>query len=141
MQAPLPTTRRAFTLLETLLALFIFSVAIVALVEAVNQLGQTTLLRRREAILQDRLRSLLVEHSRLLWKKPAPTSAVTEKVLEEDGVVYTLQVAPLDLQNQDGQVLNEMLEVTIQAAWTEGRVPQTASATTWVYLPLFRPGP
>lgn len=130
----------AFTLLETLLAVLVFSLAVVALVEAVNQLGNTTLLRRQEAILQDRMRSLLVEQTRLLWLKPVPTSAVSEEVLQEGGVTYTLNLQPLDLQNYEGQPLTEMLEATIMAVWTEGGRRHEASASTWVYLPLFRPG-
>ena len=57
--------KRGFTLLETLLALMVFSLAVVALVEAVHQLGGTTLLMRREAEVQERIRSLLIEHTRL----------------------------------------------------------------------------
>jgi Tfp pilus assembly protein PilV len=142
MQTPRHSPRlkaSAFTLLETLLAMFVFSIAAVGLVEAVNQMGRTTLVRRQEAMLQDRMRSILVERSHLLWKQPAPTSVVSEKVLEEDGVTYTLQVAPLELQNQDGLPLTNMLSVTVLAAWKEGTAPQEASASTWVYLPLFRP--
>jgi Tfp pilus assembly protein PilV len=86
----------AFTLLEVLLAVFVFSLAVVALVEAVQQVGKSTVLQRQEAMVQDRMNSLLVEHSRLLWKQPAPTSSVSDKVLEEDGVTYTLQAAPRD---------------------------------------------
>jgi len=137
----LSRSQRAFTLLETLLALLVFSTAVVALVEAVHQLGQTTLIRRHEAILQDRMRSLLVEHSRLLWMKPNLASGSSEKILEEDGVAYTLQIAPLELESRDGQRLNEMFELTILANWVEGRLPKTASASTWVYLPLYRPVP
>lgn len=131
----------AFTLLETLLAMFIFSLAAVALVDAVHQMGATTLVRRQEARLQDRMRSLLTEHSHLLWRQPVPTSPVSEKLLEEDGITYTLQTAPLDLRNRDSLPLPEMVSVTIVATWKEGSVPQEASAGTWVYLPLFRPTP
>lgn len=131
----------AFTLLETLLAMFVFSLAAVSLVEAVHQMGSTALLRRQEAMLQDRMRSLLVERSHLLWKQAAPNSAVSEKLLEENGVTYTLQIAPLDLRNQDGMPLPDMLSVSIVATWKEGSVAQEASASTWVYHPLFRPVP
>jgi type II secretory pathway pseudopilin PulG len=130
----------AFTLLEVLLAVFVFSLAVVALVEAVQQVGKSTVLQRQEAMVQDRMNSLLVEHSRLLWKQPAPTSSVSDKVLEEDGVTYTLQVAPLELRNLDGQPLPEMVQVAIVATWKEGASKQEASAGTWVYRPLFRPG-
>ena len=136
-------TRRqapAFTLLEVLLAVFVFSLAAVALVEAVQQVGNTTVLQRQEGMVQDRMNSLLVEHSRLLWKQPTPSSAVSEKVLEEDGVIYTLQVAPLELKNKDGQPLPEMVQVAIVATWKEGSAKQEATASTWVFRPLFRPG-
>ena len=142
MHTPPRLARRqpaAFTLLETLLAMFVFSLAAVALVEAVHQMGSTTLLRRQQAMLEDRMRSLLVERSHLLWRQAIPTSAVSEKVLEEDGVTYTLQIAPLDLKNQDGLPLPDMLSVTIVATWKEGSTTQEASASTWVYHPLFRP--
>ncbi|WP_395749798.1 type II secretion system protein J [Prosthecobacter sp.] len=129
----------AFTLLEVLLAVFVFSMAAVALVEAVQQVGNTTVLQRREAMVQDRMSSLLVEYSRLLWKQPAPASATSEKVLEEDGVTYTLQVAPLELKNKDGQPLPEMVQVAIVATWKEGAAKQEATASTWVFRPLFRP--
>lgn len=121
---------RAFTLLETLLALMIFSIAVVALVEAVNQLGKDTLHRRREAAVQERARSLLTEHTRL----PNPPE---ETRLQEDDVTYTIRRVKLELKNRDGLPLNDLFEVRVTAEWLEGREPQTISAETWVYPPLF----
>ena len=121
---------RAFTLLETLLALMIFSIAVVALVEAVNQLGRDTLHRRREAAVQERIRSLLVERTRL----PAPPA---EAKIQEDDVTHTIRRVKLELKNRDGLPLNDLFEVQVTAEWLEGREPQTVSAETWVYPPLF----
>jgi prepilin-type N-terminal cleavage/methylation domain-containing protein len=122
--------RRAFTLLETLLALMIFSLAVVALVEAVNRLGKDTLYQRREAAVQERVRSLLVEHSRL-------PNAPEEAKIQEDGVSYLIRRTKLELKNRDGIVLSDLFEVRVTAEWFEGREPQTLSAETWVYPPLF----
>lgn len=122
---------RAFTLLETLLALMIFSLAVVALVEAVNQLGKDTLHQRREADVQERMRSLLVEHTR----HPEPPEVA--KIQEED-VTYTIRRVKLELKNRDGMPLNDLFEVRVTAEWLEGRELQTLSAETWVYPPLFR---
>ena len=124
-------TRRGFTLLETLLALMVFSVAVVALVEAVHQLGEHTLLRRHEAAVQERMRSLLVEHTRL-------EDAPAEVQLQESEVTYTVTHTPLELKDRDGKPLPGLFEVRVTAAWHEGRTPQQASAETWVYPPLFR---
>lgn len=125
--------RSGFTLLETLLALMVFSLAVVALVEAVNQLGNTTLHHRREATVQERMRSLLIEHTRL------PNMPEESKVQEGD-VTYTVRRIPLEqLRNKDGQPLQDLFEISVTAEWIEGRVTQQATAETWVYPPLFRP--
>ncbi|WP_397384969.1 type II secretion system protein [Prosthecobacter sp.] len=123
--------RRGFTLLETLLALMVFSTAVVALVEAVHQLGEHTLLRRHEAAVQERMRSLLVEHTR----RP---DDIEEVKLQEGDVSYTVTHTPLELKDRDGQPLAGLFEVRVTAAWLEGRTQQQASAETWVYPPLFR---
>jgi hypothetical protein len=109
----------------------IFSLAVVALVEAVNQLGSDTLHQRREAAVQERVRSLLVEHSRL-------PNAPEETQIEEEGVKFTIRRTKLDLKNRDGMRLSDLFEVRVTAEWLEGREPQTLSAETWVYPPLFR---
>lgn len=121
--------RHGFTLLETLLALMVFSTAVVALVEAVHQLGEHTLLRRHEAMVQERMRSLLVEHTRMLEK---------EVKLQEGEVSYIVTHTPLELKDRDGQQVTGLFEVRVIAAWKEGQTQQQASAETWVYPPLFR---
>ena len=123
--------RKGFTLLETLLAVMVFSTAVVALVEAVHQLGEHTLLRRHEAAVQERLRSLLVEHTR----RP---DEIEEVKVQEGDVTYIVTHTPLELKNHDGQPVMGLFEVRVTAAWMEGRTPQQASAETWVYPPLFR---
>lgn len=123
--------QHGFTLLETMLALMIFCVAVVALVEAVHQLGDNTLHRRREAQVQERMRSLLLEHTRL----PEPLQRTR---MQEADVLYTVVRTPLELRNQEGQPLDGLVEVRVTAEWHEGRLRQQASAGTWVYPPLFR---
>lgn len=125
--------RQAFTLLETLLALMVFSVAVVALVEAVHQLGDHTLLRRHEAAVQERMRSLLVEHTHL-------SDSPVEMQLKEGDVTYTVRHTPLDLRTKEGVPLTNMFEVSVTAEWLEGSLPQQVMAETWVYPPLFGPG-
>ena len=123
---------RGFTLLKTLLALMVFCIAVVALVEALTQLGNTTLHRRREATVQEHMRSLLIEQTRL-------PDMPSEAKGEEDNVTYTVRRMPLELRNKDGQPLPDLFEISVTATWLEGRVLQQATAETWVYPPLFRP--
>ena len=125
-------TPRGFTLLETLLALLIFSLAVVALVEAVNQLGRDTLHSRREADVHERMRTLLIEHTRL----PDPPEETT---IQEDEMIYTVRRVPLELRNRDGLPLGDLFEVRVTAEWIEGREAQAGSTETWIHPPLFQP--
>jgi len=126
--------RRGFTLLETLLALIVFSMAVVALVEAVNQLGKQTLLRRREATMQERLRSLLLEQTRT----PVPNPKEEIKLKEGD-TTYTIRRTKLELSDRDGQAVQGLFEIRVTAEWLEGREVQQATAETWVFPPIFEP--
>ena len=126
--------RRGFTLLETLLALIVFSMAVVALVEAVHQLGKQTLLRRREASVQERLRSLLLEQTRT----PVPNPKEEIKLKEGD-TTYTIRRTKLELSDRDGQAVQGLFEIRVTAEWLEGREVQQATAETWVFPPLFEP--
>ena len=123
---------RAFTLLETLLALMVFSLAVVALVEAVNQLGASTLHQRRETEVQEHMWSLLLEHTRM----PQPPEELETR---EGDVTYVVERIPLeDLRNQDGLPLQGLFEIRVTAIWMEGGLEQSAEASTWVYPPLFQ---
>jgi len=126
--------RRGFTLLETLLALIVFSMAVVALVEAVHQLGQQTLLRRREATVQERIRSLLLEQTR------TPVPNPKEEIKLKDGdTTYTIRRTKLELTDRDGQAVQGLFEIRVTAEWLEGRELQQATAETWVFPPIFEP--
>lgn len=122
---------QGFTLLETLLALMIFSMAVVGLVEAVNQLGLTTIHQRRESQVQERMRSLLTERTRL----PLPQEEETKA--QEGDTTYTIQHQKLQLQDKEGVQIEGLYEVRVTAQWTEGREPQVATVETWLYPPLF----
>ena len=117
-----------------MLALIVFSMAVVALVEAVHQLGKQTLLRRREASVQERIRSLLLEQTRT----PVPNPKEEIKLKEGD-MTYTIRRTKLELTDRDGQPVQGLFEIRVTAEWQEGRELQQATAETWVYPPIFEP--
>jgi prepilin-type N-terminal cleavage/methylation domain-containing protein len=126
--------RGGFTLLETLLAIMVFSMAVMALVEAMNQLGEHAVKRRHEADILERIRSILIEQTRIPVAKPPE-----ELKIKEGPVTYTVRHTPLELADRNGQAVQGIYEVSVTADWLEGRTPQQASAETWVYPPLFQP--
>lgn len=126
--------REGFTLLETLLAIIVFSMAVVALVEAVHQLGENTLQRQHEAAVQERMRSILLEQTRIFVQNPPE-----EMKIKEGLTTYTVRRTPLELSDRNGQAIQGIFEVSVTADWMEGRTPQQASTETWLYPPLFQP--
>ncbi len=127
-----------FTLLEAMLALFIFSTAVVALVEAVNATGRTFHMARREGQIQDRLETLLVEATRDPLYEPGVRTAVsTEREVEEEGVSFLIRHEPLDFRSAEDVALGELYEVSVTARWMEEGQKQEATVQTWVYPPLF----
>jgi prepilin-type N-terminal cleavage/methylation domain-containing protein len=142
--ASFPTVRQVraagFTLLEVMLAVFIFGMAAVALVEAINTSGRTSLDARMKGRIQMRLDNLLLEATRdPLWAADTRVQLATERVVEENGVRYLIKREPLDLKNVDGQPLQGLYLVQITARWMEGSREQRAVAETWAYPLMFRP--
>lgn len=129
---------RGVTLLEVLLALFIFSTAVISLVEAINATGRTVLLSRRERQVQMRLETILLEATRspeeLSKMRP---STKQESMVTEGDVNYTIRSAPVEMRNKDDQAVPDLFSVNVTARWKEGREDQVVSAETWVYPRLF----
>lgn len=129
---------RGFTLLEALLALFVFSIAVVSLVEAVTRIGQTSFVSRKEQQVQARLDTLLLEASRSpLLLNAGNTLDVEPKTLQDGDVLYTTTVTSLEMVNKEDKALQDIYAVQVKAEWMEGQVPQTVEAETWVYPPLY----
>ncbi|TLD72187.1 prepilin-type N-terminal cleavage/methylation domain-containing protein [Phragmitibacter flavus] len=127
-----------FTLLEVLLALMVFSIAVVALVEAINLSGLASSESRLEGRVQARLETLLLEATRLsqLGGTEFPPELVDTKVTE-DGVAYHIQTVELELDNMDGERLTGLYAARVTATWRESMQTQTAEAETWFWPPLF----
>jgi prepilin-type N-terminal cleavage/methylation domain-containing protein len=129
---------RGFTLLEVLLALFIFSTAVISLVEAINATGRTVLLSRRERQVQARLETILLEATRSpeALSKMRPSTKQESTVTEGD-VSYVIRCSPVEMRNKDDRAVPDMFSVSVTALWKEGREEQVVSAETWVYPRLF----
>lgn len=137
---PLRSRRHGFSLMEVLLAVMIFGMAVVGLVEAVNNTGRTALVGRRERQVQARLDLFLLQATRdpEFATKVGQGSFQEEKVSEGDTTFIT-RIKRLELSNQDEQPVPDIFEVTVIARWKEGRDEQEREATTWMYPPLFAP--
>lgn len=131
---------QGFTLLEVLLAVFVFSIAAVSLVGAIQQIGTASIDARRHQEIVARLESIMLEITRnppqqLVNSPDAPFQLDTK----EAGVNYHVTIQRLELQNQDNAPLQGLYQVRAVAQWTEANKPQDMSAETWLYPPLYLP--
>lgn len=134
------SSRRGFTLLEAMLALFIFSIAVVALIEAINSTGRTSLIARRERQVQARLESLLTEATRSPeFLAKVRTNQPQELTVKEGDLTFVIRAKPLELKNEDAQPLPDLYVVNATGRWKEGREDQEVSAETWVFPMLYLP--
>lgn len=130
-----------FTLLEVMLALMVFGIAVVALVGAINGVGMASTESRMYREVQAKLDSLMTEMTRMPPDQSQLSNDKTEeKTVKENGVEYRLKKAPvIDLVNIDGQTLPDMFAVKGVARWKEGGADHEMSAEELVYPPLYAP--
>jgi Tfp pilus assembly protein PilV len=129
-----------FTLLEALLAMFVFSIAVVSLVTAINTMGEAAVESRRELQIQGRMESLLMEATRSPeWLQGGQVNKPEDKTVKEAGVTYLIQAEEHELENSEAATLTDFYRVSILARWEEGGLPQEQLAETWVWPPLFAP--
>lgn len=126
---------RGFVLLEIIMAMALFGILGVALTEALDMTAENSLASRREVKMLRSLESLLTEASKALKFEEG------EENLGEDGngVYYQRVIEPLEAENMDGEILNQMWRVSIIASWKtkSGREMQEV-AETIRYEPLYQ---
>ena len=126
---PKPRNSAGFTLMEVMLALALFSIAAVALANALNQIGVTTL------AVHDTSRRLELVHSYLQEASKAPEIATgTETIEIEPGFKVKIVTETAKLTNQEGENLPDMFRIHVQAL--EGKTV-VEEAETLRFAPLY----
>jgi prepilin-type N-terminal cleavage/methylation domain-containing protein len=129
--------RRGFSLLETILALMVFSIAVVALVGAINGMGNASVEARRTREVQAQLEAMMLDATRKPPQEIVSGQQSYETGSRQDGVDYHLAMQIIELANADGQTLPGLYSVKATARWTEAGAKQEISADTLTYPPLF----
>ncbi|PTY02281.1 hypothetical protein DB346_09215 [Verrucomicrobia bacterium LW23] len=134
----LPTRRRfyrhgAFSLLEIVLALCIYSIAILGLAQCL--LGAL----RASADNAQRTRIRLAMQNHLAEVRPFALEAQS-RLLASDipGVTFTREIRPFPIRNGKGHLINGLMAVRITATWDTDFGPTSDFAE--IYLPASPPG-
>jgi hypothetical protein len=145
MRCALPDRRfarraaRGFLLLEVILAVGVFGIAATAFAVALQKTSDLAMLTQRELVTTRLLQSALAEAMSYPVLEKGTTSVAVDEMAEQGmEIETTIELLP-EIQNEDGQLLQEMYRIEVAARWFENGVPQEQIAETWRYSRLYQP--
>lgn len=128
--------RRGFLLLEMVLALAIFGMAVTGFVVALNRMSQAASLAQSELRITRILDSALDETLSL----PVLEEGKTNSVIKSAGIELDTTIELLNkLENEDGEPLQEMFRIEIRGKWFANGAWQERAVETWRYGRMYQP--
>lgn len=128
MIRPLQPQKRGFLLLEMVLALAVFGIAATGFAVALQKMAEAAQLAQSELRITRILDSALDETLSL----PTLEEGVTNTVVGETGIELDTTIELLEeLQNQDGQAIDQMYRIKIEARWYSNGAWQQREVETW----------
>ncbi|MES2440014.1 MAG: type II secretion system protein [Verrucomicrobiota bacterium] len=128
--------RRGFLLLEMVLALAVFGIAATGFSVALRRMADAAQLAQSELRITRILDSALDETLSLPTLEEGKTnSSVGETGIELDTEIKLLE----DLVNEEGQPLNEMYVITINARWYDSGEWHERAVETWRNGRMYQP--
>ena len=137
MRTPQPHPRRnGFLLLEMVLALAVVGMAATGFVVALHRMSAAASLSQSELRITRILDSALDETISL----PVLEEGVTSYTQENTGFEIITEITLIeDLENEEGELLQEMYRIAITARWYENREWQERLVETWRYGRMYQP--
>lgn len=130
-----PRKNRGFLLMEALIALTMFAVMAVGFAKAL------TVIRRNSMLVENRMQMTEIVDSALRETLTLPTLEEGETIidLEERDMEILTTVEPMEIENEEGRLLQQMFRVTVSARWYEDGLEKIEVAEGWRYLRLYKP--
>jgi prepilin-type N-terminal cleavage/methylation domain-containing protein len=136
MNCPIQPVKRGFLLLEMILALAVFGIAATGFAVALHQMAAAAGLAQSELRITRILDSALDETLSL----PVLEEGTTNSSVGETGIELDTTVEILDkLENEEGQFLQEMYLIKVEAKWFADGGWQQRAVETWRYGRLYQP--
>jgi len=121
---------RAYLLLDVVLAVTVFAIAVSGILVVINRITETSGLYARDMQVQYGMDAMLVE---------ARHRPVEEMAFERDdshlGVLYRTEIEPLNQVNADGDSLEGLYLLKVSAIFQYGDEDETDTAEVIVYRP------
>lgn len=140
---PGKSCRAGYVLLEIIIALGLFSAVAVSLVKALHMTSRTAGMIQDEMRIERILRSAMTEALSNPYLEEGITTIDLAELTGDDASFFPGQietiVEPIDLENEDGQMLQNMFLIKVIFYWRDNEGDwQKQSAETWRYANLYR---
>ena len=136
MNSSLHSGKRGFLLLEMILALSVFGIAATGFAVALHRMAAVAGLAQSELRITRILESALDETLSLPVLEVGTTNtSVGDTGIELDTTVELME----NLENEDGQLLQEMYLIKVEAKWFANGEWQNRSVDTWRYGRMYQP--
>jgi type II secretory pathway pseudopilin PulG len=133
--------RGAFVLLEALMAMALFAIIAVGLTQALHMTAESAKEIRMEVQILRKMESFLTQSAKALEFEDSEGSQTLEvEKFGDKEIYYSLAIEPMeDLENLEGQLLERMWRITVQADWVERNGDQMKEvAETYRYEPMYQ---
>lgn len=127
--------RRGFLLMEVIISLFIFVLVAASFTRALSMLWRSTSFVKEELVISQIMESALYES---LYLQRLEEGSFEIYIEERDVDLETI-VTPLEIENMDGILLQQMWEVRVIARYEQDGIDEEREMRGWRYLPLYRP--
>ncbi|MGJ8678327.1 MAG: hypothetical protein ACSHX0_12485 [Akkermansiaceae bacterium] len=135
--------RAGYVMVEIVIALGLFSAVAVSLVKALHMTSRTASLIQDEMMIEQILHSALTDALSNPFIEEGETSVDLTELTGDDDSYFSGQVEtiiePLELENEDGILLPEMLNVKVVFHYQIDNEWREQSAETWRYARLYVP--
>jgi type II secretory pathway pseudopilin PulG len=135
-----PRKCRGFLMMEVILAIGIFAIAATGFAVALARTSDAAALAQRRMQITRILDSALREAVSLPTLEEGTTTIALSEEIGGAGVEVDTTIQILDeLENQDGQLLQQMFRIEVAANWYENGEWKNEIAETWRYGRLYQP--
>ncbi len=136
MNVSVHSSKRGFLLFEMILALAVFSIAATGFAVALKRMATAASLAQSELRITRILESALDETLSI----PVLEEGVTTTEVGETGIEIETTIKLLEeLENEEGQMLQEMYSLTVSARWFENGEWKDRTVDTWRYGRMYQP--
>jgi Tfp pilus assembly protein PilV len=124
--------------MEVLLAFLVFGVAATGFAIALNRTADLATAAQRKLKMTRLLESALAEAMSYPVLEEGSTSVAVDEMSDEGLEITTIVELLPEMENEDGQLLQEMYRIEVVATWFDNAVQQEQSAETWRYSRLYQ---